>query len=68
MIVWGDSHPTKNYSVVGSDNRLGGRLAAQHLIDGGYKDELVERPADQPEMIRERVYSSPIWYDPSKSD
>ncbi|MFN2101061.1 DUF3604 domain-containing protein [Altererythrobacter sp. MF3-039] len=25
----------------------------------------LERPADQPEFIRERVYSSPIWYDPS---
>ncbi len=26
----------------------------------------LERPADQPELIRERVYSSPIWYDPSE--
>lgn len=35
MVVWGSDIPGKSYCSVGSDNRKGGALAAQHLIDKG---------------------------------
>lgn len=37
LVVWGDPTGETNYPVVGSDNELGGYLAAKHLIDGGCK-------------------------------
>ena len=35
IAVWGAALPGANYCVVGSDNRLGGRLATEHLLKGG---------------------------------
>ena len=35
IAVWGAALPGANYCVVGSDNRLGGRLATEHLLNGG---------------------------------
>lgn len=35
MVVWGAHKPGMSYSVVGVDNRLGGRLAAERLIGRG---------------------------------
>ncbi|HEX2794184.1 MAG TPA: LacI family DNA-binding transcriptional regulator [Croceicoccus sp.] len=35
MVVWGNREPGQRHCAVGSDNRLGGKLAAQRLIDGG---------------------------------
>ncbi len=35
MVVWGGYSPGQHHCSIGSDNRLGGRLAAMHLIDRG---------------------------------
>ncbi|WP_338503459.1 LacI family DNA-binding transcriptional regulator [Sphingomonas kaistensis] len=35
MVVWGNYSEGQRHCVVGSDNRLGGRLAAERLIAGG---------------------------------
>ena len=35
MVAWGERIPNSDLVVIGSDNRLGGRLGAQHLIDTG---------------------------------
>ncbi|OFC72155.1 LacI family transcriptional regulator [Alteromonas confluentis] len=36
LVVWGDSNTQSNYPIIGSNNRLGGKLAAQHLIENGH--------------------------------
>jgi DNA-binding LacI/PurR family transcriptional regulator len=35
MVVWGDHRPGQDHCVVGTDNRRGGQLAAEHLIVSG---------------------------------
>lgn len=35
MVVWGNHQEGQRHCVVGTDNRLGGRLAAERLIAGG---------------------------------
>lgn len=37
MVVWGNHQEGQRHCVVGSDNRLGGRLAAERLIAAGAK-------------------------------
>ena len=37
MVVWGNHTEGQRHCVVGTDNRLGGRLAAERLISGGAK-------------------------------
>jgi DNA-binding LacI/PurR family transcriptional regulator len=34
-VVWGAPLPTTTVTVIGSDNREGGRLAARHMVEGG---------------------------------
>lgn len=35
MVVWGNRQEGQHHCVVGTDNRLGGRLAAERLVAGG---------------------------------
>jgi len=37
MVVWGNHREGQRHCVVGTDNRLGGRLAGEHLAAGGAK-------------------------------
>ena len=37
MVVWGQHREGQRHCVVGSDNRLGGKLAAERLVAGGAK-------------------------------
>jgi DNA-binding LacI/PurR family transcriptional regulator len=38
LVVWGDPISNVDYTVVGSNNKLGGYLATKHLIDNGCKN------------------------------
>ncbi|GAO56471.1 transcriptional regulator of maltose utilization of lacI family [Novosphingobium sp. MD-1] len=40
FVVWGAVDPTEPYCAVGSDNRLGGRLAGEYFLRSGRKDWL----------------------------
>ncbi|MBQ4834980.1 LacI family DNA-binding transcriptional regulator [Pseudoalteromonas luteoviolacea] len=40
LVVWGDPKTDADYVVVGSDNFLGGELAAEHLIAKGSKNPM----------------------------
>lgn len=37
LVVWGQHHEGQTHCAVGTDNELGGRLAAEHLIASGAK-------------------------------
>ena len=50
MVVWGERLPGADYLVVGSDNRLGGRLAGDHLLDAGARAILYLGDPAQPEV------------------
>jgi DNA-binding LacI/PurR family transcriptional regulator len=49
-IAWGEPVPGVNLPVIGSDNRQGGRLAAEHLIVIGRKRLLFLGDAQHPEV------------------
>lgn len=51
MVTWGAADGTDT-SVVGSDNRLGGRLAAEHLVATGRRRILFVGDASHPEVAR----------------
>lgn len=50
VVAWGEPVPGLTVPVVGSDNRLGGRLAAQHLVSAGRKRLLFLGDAQHPEV------------------
>ncbi len=53
LVVWGDPKVDANYTIVGSDNALGGYLATKHLIDVGCQKILFLGDPEHAEM-RER--------------
>ena len=50
IVVWGGSDGPTNYSLVGSDNIEGGRLAADHLLSLGRERILLLGPLGLPEV------------------
>jgi DNA-binding LacI/PurR family transcriptional regulator len=64
MVVWGAELPGQSYTSVGSDNRLGGRIAAEHLLSLGCRKlaffgdpsvpEVEQRLAGFREALREK--------------
>lgn len=64
VVAWGEPVPGLTVPVIGSDNRLGGRLAAQHLVQGGRRRVLFLGDPQHPEVagrlegVREVLASS----------
>jgi len=50
VVAWGEPVPGLNVPVIGSDNRQGGRLAADHLVRSGRKRLLFLGDAQHPEV------------------
>ena len=50
LVAWGEPVPELGVAVVGSDNRQGGRLAAEHLVASGRKRLLFLGDAQHPEV------------------
>ena len=50
VVVWGGRSGKPPYTIVGSDNIEGGRLAADHLLSGGRRNLLFIGPAQLPEV------------------
>jgi DNA-binding LacI/PurR family transcriptional regulator len=50
LVAWGEPVPGLNVPVIGSDNRQGGRLAAEHLIASGRRRLLFLGDAQHPEV------------------
>jgi DNA-binding LacI/PurR family transcriptional regulator len=49
-VAWGEPIPGINFTVIGSDNLQGGRLAAEHLVTTGRKRLLFLGDAEHPEV------------------
>jgi DNA-binding LacI/PurR family transcriptional regulator len=61
LVVWGDPSASSAYSVVGSDNQLGGFLATQHLIKTGCKNIVFLGDPEHAEMSeRHKGYCNAI--------
>lgn len=50
MVVWGQHREGQRHCVVGSDNRLGGKLAAERLVAGGAKNLAFVGDTNAPEF------------------
>lgn len=50
VVAWGEPVPGLTVPVIGSDNRLGGRLAAEHLVQGGRRRVLFLGDPQHPEV------------------
>lgn len=50
LVAWGEPVPGLNVPVIGSDNRQGGRLAAEHLVASGRRRLLFLGDAQHPEV------------------
>ena len=56
FVVWGAQMPKQKYCSVGSDNLLGGRRAAAHLVRLGRKRIMFLGTTDPEAMLRRRGY------------
>ncbi len=56
FVVWGAQMPKQKYCSVGSDNRLGGRRATQHLARLGRKRIMFLGTTDPEAILRRRGY------------
>lgn len=65
MVLWGSPLPGSGHAVIGSDNRLGGRLSAGHLVEGGRRrlvflgDDRHPEVAARLEGVRDVVAATP---------
>ncbi|MGI4731202.1 MAG: LacI family DNA-binding transcriptional regulator [Janthinobacterium lividum] len=50
MVVWGEAPAGQDYCCVGTDNRLGGRLATEHLLRTGRRNIAFAGLTDIPEL------------------
>lgn len=50
LVVWGDPRTQRPYPIIGSDNKLGGYLATEHLLKGGCKHILFLGDPEHAEM------------------
>ncbi len=50
IVAWGEPVPGMNLRVIGSDNHLGGKLAAEHLLSKGRKRMLFLGDIQHPEV------------------
>lgn len=50
VVVWGAKQPNQNYTTVGSDNFIGGKLATNHLIERGRRRILFVGDKKLPEV------------------
>ena len=55
IVVWGAALPDQHYVCVGSNNRLGGTIATQHLIDQGRRRLLFLGDSAAPEIAEREV-------------
>ncbi|HKY93024.1 MAG TPA: substrate-binding domain-containing protein, partial [Nevskiaceae bacterium] len=55
FVVWGSPDPAGGYSVVGSDNALGGRLAARRFLETGRRRLAFLGPAGHTEIAARRA-------------
>lgn len=61
FVVWGGRIANTKYTVVGSDNRLGGELATRHLLERGRRRFLFLGDPDLPEvMLRYEGFTSTL--------
>lgn len=65
MVAWGERLPNSDLVVIGSDNRSGGRVSAQHMIDTGRRQLVFLGNGDHPEVaarlegVRDIVATTP---------
>jgi DNA-binding LacI/PurR family transcriptional regulator len=65
MVAWGERLPNSDLVVIGSDNRSGGRMSAQHMIDTGRRQLVFLGNGDHPEVaarlegVRDIVATTP---------
>ena len=50
LVVWGERMKDQAYCSVGVDNVMGGRMAAEHVIEAGSRDPLFLGPKHVPEV------------------
>lgn len=74
LVIWGATIPGQNYVSVGSDNYLGGQLAAKHLLERGRKNFVFLGNRNCPETtlrfegFRDQLVKTAPKFDPTLLD